>query len=124
MNNGKKVPSKISQSHGFTFGDASSQTNIKTTCGNSNIGSSAISEDELTGNPKLVSNLSSYDIKIRRRRACQLKAVIILLALLAAGFIGCLVGYFFIRYNEQNMRHLQYSQNMVAERNCEFIFTN
>jgi hypothetical protein len=117
------VPSKISQSHGFTFGDASSHTNIKTTCGNSNIGgSSAISEDDLTSNPKLVSHLSSYDIKIRRRRACQLKAIIILLAMLAAGFIGCLVGYFFIRYNEQNIRHLQYSQNMVAERNCKFYY--
>jgi hypothetical protein len=115
------VASKISQSHGFTFGDASSHINLKTTCGNSNIGSSAISDDDLSGNPKLASHMSSYDIKIRRRRACQLKAIIILLAMLAAGIIGCLVGYFFIRYNEQNMRHLQYSQNMVAERNCELF---
>jgi hypothetical protein len=122
------MASTISQSHGFTFGDASSQTNIKTACANT-ASSMAISDEDLNANmpncthSKLTTtNLSLYDIKIRRRRACQMKALIVLLALLAAGCIGCILGYFFIRYNNENLRHLKYTQNMVAERNSKLFF--
>lgn len=70
---------------------------------------------------KLTGSASSYEIKIRRRRACHIKALVILVALLTAGFIGCLFTYYFMRYQKENQKYLSYTQNMVLERACKIF---
>lgn len=65
---------------------------------------------------------SSYEIKIRKRRTCQMKALVIMIALLAAVCIGGIMAYFFIKYNTENEKYLKYTQNMVAERNSIIFF--
>ncbi len=63
---------------------------------------------------------STYEIKIRKRRACQLKALVVLVALFAAVCIGCIMAYFFIKYNNEHEKYLKYTQGMVADRNSKF----
>ena len=76
------------------------------------------SEDD----PHLKLTTSPYEIKIRKRRACQLKALVVLVALFAAVCIGCIMAYFFIKYKNEHEQYLKYTQNMVAERTCNFNF--
>ena len=120
ISNSKKYESsKINQSHGFTFGEASNQnaTYTKSACQTSNSSSTIISEDD--GHVKLTP--PSYQVKIRRRRACQMKALIVILAILAAACIGCIIGYFFIEYSKANQRHMELVKNMVSSRKCNFF---
>lgn len=67
---------------------------------------------------KLTSSIPSNEIKIRQKRACHLKVLVILIAFLTAGFIGCLFTYYFMRYQMENQKYLSYTQNMVLERAC------
>jgi hypothetical protein len=73
------------------------------------------------GNIKLTKN-SIYEIKVRRRRTCQLKALVITLAIFAAICIGCIMTFFFIKYAQEHDRYLKYTKNMVAERDCKLNF--
>jgi len=119
ISNAKKYESsKINQSHGFTFGEGNTQnaTYTKSACQTSNSSSTILSEDD--GNVKLTP--PSYQVKIRRRRACQMKALIVILAILAAACIGCIIGYFFIEYSKANQRHMELVKNMVSSRKCNF----
>lgn len=70
---------------------------------------------------KLTGTSASYDIKIRQRRACHLKVLVILIAMLTAGFIGCIFTYYYMRYQIENQKYLSYTQNMVLERACNFL---
>ena len=110
--------SKINQSHGFTFGEGNNQnaTYTKSACQTSNSSSTILSEDD--GKSKLTP--TSYQVKIRRRRACQMKALIVILAIMAAACIGCIIGYFFIEYSKANQRHFELVKNMVSSRKCQF----
>ena len=127
ISNGKKYDSaKINQSHGFTFGDgnntAHNPTYTKSACQTSNSSSTILSEEDTNGNAKLTP--TSYQVKIRRRRACQMKALIIFLAILAAACIGLVVGYFFIEYGKANQRHMELVKNMVSSRKCAWLGSN
>ena len=59
---------------------------------------------------------SAYDMKLRRRKSCQLKALVVFLAMLAAACIGVIIAYFFVKYSNEHEKYLRYTQNMVAER--------
>ena len=116
----KKFQSIINQSHGYTFGEGSAHSVMKTSCANSQV-TPCLSDDEakLKLTSSMTTSTAAADMRRRRSRACQLKTMIVMLALLAAAFIGCLIAYFFMRYNSEHMRYLKYTKNMVAERNCK-----
>jgi flagellar basal body-associated protein FliL len=115
---GKNFDSKINQSHGFTFGEGNS--NKKNYTKSANTVSNMMTSQEDDAHQKLTAP-STYEIKIRKRRACQLKALVILVALFAAVCIGCIMAYFFIKYNNEHERYVKYTQYMVAERNCKCL---
>jgi hypothetical protein len=65
-------------------------------------------------------NTLPYEIKMRaRKRACQMKALVVLLAMLFATCIGGVLAYYYMRFNYVNERHLNLTQNMVHERACK-----
>jgi hypothetical protein len=117
---GKKFnDSKINQTHGYTFGESNAESKAafttKAACTTSS--STHVSDDDL--NLKLTATSSSYDIKIKRRKACQMKGLVVLLGMLTAACIGCLVAYFYMKYKYENELHFNLTQNMVMERSCK-----
>ncbi len=61
---------------------------------------------------------------MRQRRTCYLKTLVVLLAMLAAACIGLIIAYFFVKYNNEHMRYLEFTKNMVAERDCRMKNSN
>jgi hypothetical protein len=116
---GKHFESQISKSHGFIYGEGSSQSKTELArCEN-------ITRENSENSERMqYTKFSSYDIKVRRRRTCQLKVLVVFLAILAAACIGCVIAYFFIKYNGEHEKYLKYTQNMVAERNCNLKKSN
>lgn len=115
IDNGKHFETQISKSHGFIYGEGSIQSKSQLTrCEN------MIRENSEDSGQMQYTKFSPYDIKVRRRRTCQLKALVVFLAMVAAACIGCIIAYFFVKYNGEHEKYLRYTQNMVAERNCNF----
>lgn len=67
------------------------------------------------------SSSSAFDIKVKRKRACQMKVLVVLLAMMSAACIACLVAFFYIRFQHENELHFNYTRNMVMERACKNI---
>lgn len=113
----KKEESNIIQNNGYAFGEGNSlNKNMK-----KSPSSNAIGDLDDDAKLKLTGTSASYDIKIRQRRACHLKLLVILVAMLTAGFIGCVFTYYFMRYQMENQKYLSYTQNMVLERACNIF---
>lgn len=146
MENAKKFcvgETKINQAHGYAFGEgndctkaatytkaaACHMTTSSTANNNGGVGGGSSStvhsvrDHHDDPNMKLThmsSSSSAFDIKVKRKRACQMKLLVVLLALMSAACIGCLVAFFYMRYQHENALHLNYTQNMVIERACKW----
>ena len=141
MENAKKFcinETKINQAHGYAFGEGNDVTKAATYTKSSNMCMASSSnphvvhpqqlqqlEDE-TANLKLTSQMSAssssaFDIKVKRKRACQMKLLVVLLALMSAACIACIAAFFYLRYQKESELHFNYTQNMVVERACNIL---
>lgn len=149
MENARKFgETKINQTHGYAFGEGMDCTKAATytksaasMChmngGGGAGGSSSSSRNDVgvvgiggssSDDPNLKlthmsSSSSAFDIKVKRKRACQMKVLVVMLALMSAACIACLVAFFYMRYQHENELHFNYTRNMVMERACNlFIY--
>lgn len=67
------------------------------------------------------SSTSAFDIKVKRKRACQMKVLVVLLAMMSAACIACILAFFYMRFQHENELHFNYTRNMVMERACKRI---
>lgn len=125
--------SKINQAHGFAFGEGNdftkAATYTKSAASHIGVGGGGGHPND-NPNLKLTSHISSsssssstaaataFDIKVKRKRACQMKMLVVLLAMMSAACIGCILAFFYMRYQHENELHFNYTQNMVIERAC------
>ena len=99
MTNLKNFETKTNQKHCFIYGDGNSKTK------NNLAKAEIIANDEDTRHK--LTPFSPYDIKVRRRRVCQMKSFVILMAIVFAAGMGCLISYYYVKFNSKNLEYLR-----------------
>ena len=99
MTNLKNFEIKTNQENCFIYGDGNSKTK------NNLAKSEKIANDEDT--IRKLNPFSPYDIKVRRRRVCQMKSFVILMAIFFAACMSCLISYYYIKFNGKNLEYLR-----------------